>query len=138
MPAENVVVLPLSVTLTVMLVFETVPVTICGLGGFVPGAPIDNPYFPLVPGTTFHGGGTTHDLDTGETATERDEDFVTFQTKVIAGVTVRVARPTSSTWEGPSVMMRLMSQSHISRSNVARESRPRCSASHRTAATSSA
>ena len=64
---------------------------------FSPGAPIDNPYFPLVPGTTFHGGGTTHDPDTGETATERDEDFVTFQTKVIAGVTVRLVR--ARTWE---------------------------------------
>src|SRR3954465_8644061 len=64
---------------------------------FSPGAPIDNAYFPLVPGTTFRGGGTTHDPDTGETATERDEDFVTFQTKVIAGVTVRVVR--ARTWE---------------------------------------
>jgi hypothetical protein len=64
---------------------------------FSPGAPINNPYFPLVPGTTFHSGGTTHDPDTGATATERDEDFVTFQTKMIDGITVRVVRARS--WE---------------------------------------
>ena len=56
---------------------------------FSPGAPIDNPYFPLVPGTTFHGGGTTHDLDTGETATERDEHLTPEQ----CGELARLAMP---------------------------------------------
>src|SRR5437764_11323857 len=64
---------------------------------FSPGAPIDNPYFPLVPGTTFHSGGTTHDPDTGETANERSEDFVTFQTRLIAGVAARIVR--ARTWD---------------------------------------
>src|SRR5437879_3325556 len=44
-------------------------------------APIDNPYFPLTPGTRFvYEGQTTQGL-------EHDEFFVTRNTKVIAGVT---------------------------------------------------
>ena len=35
-PAEKLAVRPMSVTETVMLVLETVPVTVAGLGGFVP------------------------------------------------------------------------------------------------------
>jgi hypothetical protein len=56
---------------------------------FAPGAPIDNPYYPLVPGTLFRSSGVVHDPDTGETSTEVDETFVTFQTEIVAGVTAR-------------------------------------------------
>jgi hypothetical protein len=57
---------------------------------FVAGAPIDNPYFPLTPGTRYRASGTVTDPDTGETTFEQDEDFVTFETEVIGGVTARV------------------------------------------------
>jgi hypothetical protein len=56
---------------------------------FTPGAPIDNTYYPLVPGTLFRSSGVVHDPDTGETSTEVDETFVTFQTEIVAGVTAR-------------------------------------------------
>lgn len=59
---------------------------------FVPAAPIDNPYSPFVPGTTFHFAGVVHDPDTGDTANEREADFVTFQTKMIDGIPARIVR----------------------------------------------
>lgn len=59
---------------------------------FVAGAPIDNPYFPLVPGTLFRTRGIATDPETGEQSVEVDEDFVTSQTAQIAGVTARVVR----------------------------------------------
>src|SRR5438045_1874028 len=62
---------------------------------FTPGAPIDNPYFPLVPGTTHRETGTVTDPDTGETGFQIDEDFVTNTTKTIAGVKTRVVRSRS-------------------------------------------
>ena len=59
---------------------------------FTPGAPIDNPYFPLVPGTLFRSRGVATDPDSGEQSVEVDEDFVTFMTEEIAGVTTRLVR----------------------------------------------
>jgi len=56
---------------------------------FTPGALIDNPYSPMVPGTLFRSSGVVHDPDTGETTNEVDLNFVTFQTEVVAGVTAR-------------------------------------------------
>src|SRR5436305_12116764 len=53
---------------------------------FTPGAPINNPYFPLVPGTTYRSAAHTSDPDTGESGFEVDEDFVTSHTRNIAGV----------------------------------------------------
>jgi len=58
---------------------------------FVPGAPIDNPYFPLVPGTVFKYSANVTD-DEGESTFQELEDFVTFNTIQVAGVTVRVVR----------------------------------------------
>jgi hypothetical protein len=63
---------------------------------FVAGAPIDNPFFPLTPGTTFHYAAEITDPDSGEKGFERDDDAVTFQTKTIAGVVARVVR--ARTW----------------------------------------
>jgi hypothetical protein len=57
---------------------------------FAPGAPINNRYFPLVPGTTYRSAAHTSDPDTGESGFEVDEDFVTSQTRNIAGVPARV------------------------------------------------
>lgn len=57
---------------------------------FTPGAPIDNAFFPLVPGTTFRYEGDVTDADTGDKSHERDEDFVTPTTKTIGGVSARV------------------------------------------------
>src|SRR5262245_59624291 len=51
---------------------------------FVAGAPIDNPFSPLLSGTVFTYAGTVH--DDGDTAFEVEKDFVTFKTKLIAGV----------------------------------------------------
>jgi hypothetical protein len=57
---------------------------------FTPGAPIDNPYFPLVPGTTYRSAARTTDPDTGESGFEVDEDVVTSRTRTIGGVPARV------------------------------------------------
>jgi hypothetical protein len=51
-------------------------------------ATIDNPWYPLLPGTTFHYRGTTG----GEPTTDTYE--VTTETKVVAGVTTTVIRDT--------------------------------------------
>jgi len=64
---------------------------------FQPGAAINNPYFPLVPGTTFHSGGTVTDPDSGEKAFERSEDVVTRQTQNLGGVKARVVH--ARTWQ---------------------------------------
>jgi hypothetical protein len=61
---------------------------------FEPGAPIDNPFFPLEPGTVFSYGGTQIDQDTGEAVVEGNDLFVTFETQEIAGVTTKVVRHT--------------------------------------------
>jgi hypothetical protein len=57
---------------------------------FTPGAPINNPYFPLPPGTTYRSAAHTSDPDTGQSGFEVDEDFVTSKTETIAGVPARV------------------------------------------------
>src|SRR5437773_4723325 len=57
---------------------------------FTPGAPIDNPYFPLVPGTVFRESAQVTDPDTGQSRFEQDVNTVTFSTKQIGGVTARV------------------------------------------------
>src|SRR3954464_4722660 len=57
---------------------------------FTPGAPIDNPYFPLSPGTTFRAAGDVTDPETGESVHQVDVDVVTAQTQVIGGVRARV------------------------------------------------
>jgi hypothetical protein len=59
---------------------------------FVPGAPIDNPYDPLVPGTLFTASAHTSDPDTGETGLERDEDLVTNNFLTINGVKARIVQ----------------------------------------------
>ena len=61
---------------------------------FVPGAPIDNPYYPLVPGTVRRYEADIVDPDEpGEDPEELViEDFVTFDTVVVNGVTAREVR----------------------------------------------
>jgi hypothetical protein len=59
-------------------------------GDFESGAPIDNPYFPLVPGTVLRYAVEVD--DDGDTVLERIEEFVTFEAIEIAGVTARVVR----------------------------------------------
>jgi hypothetical protein len=54
---------------------------------FVPGAPINNPFFPLVPGTVYSYVGQRQQ-DSG-TATETNTVFVTPETKTILGVPSR-------------------------------------------------
>ena len=60
-------------------------------------------------------GGGAGAAGVGAVLVARDECFP------IAVVTVRVARPTSRTWLGPSVRTRLSLQSQVSRSSVALE-----------------
>jgi hypothetical protein len=61
------------------------------------GTTIDNPYFPLKPGTTFLYKGVAENGKTPQT----DEMFVTHQTKVILGVTSVVVRDTVSSHGKP-------------------------------------
>jgi len=63
-----------------------------GSATFVPGAPIDNPYHPLVPGTLSTYEGEVE--DDGESLLERVRVFVTFDTRTILGVPCRVVRDT--------------------------------------------
>jgi len=60
---------------------------------FVPGAPIDNAYFPLAPGTTYRYSATVVDPeDPAESEFLEIEDFVTFQTETVNSVQTRVVR----------------------------------------------
>jgi hypothetical protein len=60
---------------------------------FVPGAPIDNPYFPLTPGTVYRYSADVVDPDDpAESEFLEIEDFVTFQTQTVNGVQTRVRR----------------------------------------------
>jgi hypothetical protein len=65
-----------------------------GAARFEPGGPIDNPFFPLVPGTILSYGGTDVDEDTGEVIAERNDVYVTLETKEILGVITTVVRDT--------------------------------------------
>ena len=62
---------------------------------FVAGAPIDNPFYPLVPGTVRTYQADVRDPDTGETTREVNPVAVTSQTRTIAGVTAHVVRDRS-------------------------------------------
>jgi hypothetical protein len=66
---------------------------------FTPGAPINNPYFPLTPGTTYRAeADVVSDSDSGERVHAVDIDMVTFRTQTIAGVkAVVVPRPVART-----------------------------------------
>jgi hypothetical protein len=66
-----------------------------GAARFEPGAPIDNPLFPLVPGTVYSYGGSDVDPETGESVAEHIDTFVTFEAKEIEGVTATVVRDTA-------------------------------------------
>ena len=58
-------------------------------------APIDNPFFPLPRGTIRSYAGSQRDPDTGELATESNDTFVTFESKIIEGVKTTVVRDTA-------------------------------------------
>lgn len=64
---------------------------------FVPRNPIDNPYFPLKPGTIYVYEADNRDKETGEVDRETNKFAVTYQTKDIAGVTAQVVRDTAWT-----------------------------------------
>jgi hypothetical protein len=66
-----------------------------GSARFDPGAPIHNPFFPLVPGTVSSYGGTDVDPETGESVAEHIDTFVTHETKAIEGVSATVVRDTA-------------------------------------------
>lgn len=62
---------------------------------FKAGDSIDNPYFPLKPGTVFVYEGEPANEETGDQIEEIIQFAVTFQTKDVAGVTATVARETA-------------------------------------------
>ena len=62
---------------------------------FLPGAPIDNPYFPLAEGTVLSYSGSKVDEDSGETEHESNDVFVSFDKKMIEGVETFVVRDTA-------------------------------------------
>ena len=53
---------------------------------------VDNPYFPLVPGTVHRYSADVADPDGGESEFVEIEEFVTFGTESVAGVTARTVR----------------------------------------------
>lgn len=55
---------------------------------FIPGAPINNPFFPLVPGTLYTYVGQRQ--EDSEAITETDTVFVSVETKTILGIPARV------------------------------------------------
>jgi hypothetical protein len=59
---------------------------------FTPGAPIDNTYFPLVPGTVFQYEANVTEPHSGRNGLEHEDDIVTSRTKLIADVESRVVR----------------------------------------------
>lgn len=65
---------------------------------FKPGAPIDNPYYPLKPGTIYVYEGEPAGKQTGSGSEELTQTAVTFETKNVAGVTASVVRDTA--WLG--------------------------------------
>ncbi len=62
---------------------------------FKPGDPVDNPYFPLKPGTIYVYEGESSDAEAGEVERETDRFAVTFETKEVAGVDATVVRDTA-------------------------------------------
>ena len=65
---------------------------IFNVADFVPNAPVDNPYFPLKPGTKFVYQAVFQ--EDGETVVETSEEIVTFNRRTIAGVPSVVVRVT--------------------------------------------
>jgi hypothetical protein len=65
-----------------------------GAATFIPGAPIGNPYLPLIPGHVLSYKGDETDPDTGEVTTERNDLFTTSATFNVRGVTTTVIRDT--------------------------------------------
>ncbi|WP_331373124.1 hypothetical protein [Sinorhizobium chiapasense] len=65
-----------------------------GAATFIPGAPINNPYLPLIPGHVLSYKGDEIDPDTGEVTTERNDLFTTSATFEVRGVSTTVIRDT--------------------------------------------
>jgi hypothetical protein len=65
-----------------------------GAAEFQPGAPIDNPFFPLELGSIRSYAGRQVDPDTGEVETERNDLFATFEKHEVFGVETTVIRDT--------------------------------------------
>ncbi len=63
-------------------------------GNFTAGHAIDNPYFPIIPGTIYTYG-TLPDEDEPDADQERNDVFASFETKQILGVTTFVVRDTA-------------------------------------------
>jgi hypothetical protein len=65
-----------------------------GAAEFLPGAPIDNPFFPLELGSIRSYEGRRVDPETGELETERNDLFATFEKQEVFGVETTVIRDT--------------------------------------------
>jgi hypothetical protein len=67
---------------------------VLGAAGFQPGAPFDNPFFPLERGSIRSYEGRQVDPGTGEVGTERNDLFATFESHQVFGVDTTVIRDT--------------------------------------------
>lgn len=83
----------LTVLLTATLAHGAASIPDFGSATFVNGAPIDNPYFPLMPGTLYRYTGTIIDPDEpGESEMLAIEDLVTRDVEIVGGVRTTVVR----------------------------------------------
>jgi Ca2+-binding RTX toxin-like protein len=62
---------------------------------FTSSTTIDNTYLPFLAGAVKSYGATFIDVETGEEESERNDEFVTFETKTVAGVATVVVRDTA-------------------------------------------
>ena len=62
---------------------------------FTSSTTIDNTYLPYLGGTVKSYGATFIDVETGEEESERNDEFVTFETKTVAGIATVVVRDTA-------------------------------------------
>ncbi|MGI9413656.1 MAG: calcium-binding protein [Hyphomicrobiales bacterium] len=62
---------------------------------FTPGTEIDNTYLRFLAGTVRSYGATFTDPETGEEESERNDEFVTFDTTAVAGVEAAIVRDTA-------------------------------------------
>ena len=66
-----------------------------GAASFGDPTDIDNQFFPLPPGTINSNAASVIDPESGEEDTERDDHFVTFETRIVSGVEVVIVRHTA-------------------------------------------
>ncbi|MCL6285846.1 hypothetical protein M3P21_20215 [Ruegeria sp. 2012CJ41-6] len=64
-------------------------------GNFTSGTEIDNPYLPFLQGSVKSYGATFVDVESGEEESERNDEFIYYQTNEVAGVQTIILRDTA-------------------------------------------